>query len=100
MIGDGSAAYSTIWCKLKSMLFQIFSPISLSIICFAAIDQFLSTNYIVYIKQFSTLKLSQRCIFIAVCFWIIHSIPAGILANPYLRITCFPSNPVFIQYYS
>ncbi len=99
-IDDGSAGYSTVWCKMKSMLFQIFVPSALSTVCFAAIDQFLSTNHLFYIRQLSTLKLSRYCTWIALAFWILHSIPAGILSNSYLRIMCFPTNRRFNEYYS
>lgn len=98
-IGNNPANYSIIWCKIQSMLFHIFAPIVLSTVCCTAIDQFFSTSPVVYIRQFSTLKLARYCLLITVCFWIIHSIPLGIFSYNYPRIGCFLSNLTFIRYY-
>jgi len=81
------------------MLFQIFAPVALSTVCFMTIDQFCSTNPIFYIRQFSTLKLARYSLLIAVCFWILQSIPIGIFSNTYMGVGCFPMNAIYIRYY-
>ncbi|CAF1355017.1 unnamed protein product [Rotaria sp. Silwood1] len=66
---------SLIWCKLRSLFVQSFTLISLSIVCFAAIDQYLSTNYYPFLRQKSTMKLAKNFIIIATIIWILHGVP-------------------------
>lgn len=99
VLGDNPANYSIIWCKIQSMVFQIFTPLALSTVCLMAFDQFLSTCPIFYIRQFSTIKSARYYLLMAACFWIIHSIPFGIFSDNSSRIACFPSNRIFLRYY-
>jgi hypothetical protein len=98
--GSDPAKTSLVWCKLRTLLGQIFRLLSTSMICFAAFDQFLSTNPRLYLRQLSTLSLARRLTILSSCIWILHSIPNGI----YLRIdasrTCDIFNVDLIRYYS
>lgn len=70
---------SLIWCKLRNVLATSLTLLSLSIVCFAAIDQYLSTSYNPYIKQMSTIRLAHRLIVIAIILWTCHGLPFFIL---------------------
>ena len=70
---------SLLWCKLRYVLVTSLTLLSLSIVCFAAIDQYLSTSYNPYIKQMSTLHLAHRLTLIAIILWTCHGIPFFIL---------------------
>ena len=50
---------SLLWCKLHVYLAKVTRIISTIIICFAAIDQYLSTNYNPNMRRLSTLNLAQ-----------------------------------------
>jgi hypothetical protein len=97
-VDNDMATSSIVWCKMKSILMQIFAPISITIVCFAAIDQFFSTSPIVYIRQCSTIKLARHLVFVAVCFWVVHSIPFGIFSNPYPPYGCFLWHSIYNHY--
>ncbi|CAF1964773.1 unnamed protein product [Rotaria magnacalcarata] len=66
---------SIVWCKLRQSFGTSFTLKSLSIVCFAAIDQYLSTRFNPFLKQLSTLKLARRLTCGAVIVWIAHGIP-------------------------
>ena len=72
---------SLLWCKLRPMFAQSITLISLSIVCFAAIDQYLSTNFYPYLRQMSTIKSAKILISIAIITWILHNIPTGIFSE-------------------
>ncbi|CAF1083543.1 unnamed protein product [Adineta ricciae] len=88
----------SIWCRLRTMLGQIFLPFSLVLICFAAIDQFFSTSPIPYLRRRSSQKTSQIYAGVACCLWILHSIPAGIFTHSFLGVTCYSVNAVYASY--
>ncbi|CAF1449808.1 unnamed protein product [Rotaria sordida] len=52
-----------------AMILQSITLVSLSIVCFSAIDQYLSTSYYPFLKQRSTIKLAKILITI---FWTLH----------------------------
>jgi hypothetical protein len=66
---------SLIWCKIRQAMVIILSLLSFSSVCYAAIDQYLSTNLHAQIRQLSTLKLSHRLIYITFVILILYSIP-------------------------
>ena len=63
---------SVIWCKLRPMASYIFTLTSFSSICFASLDQYLSTNHNSRLKEFSTLKLAHRLTYSAIIIWILY----------------------------
>jgi hypothetical protein len=91
---------SIVWCKVKNMLPQTLRLISTSMVCFAALDQFLFTNPYPSIRQMSTLQLAHRLTFIAICLWTLHSIPYGIFYQISSSNTCTLNNIGLIHYYS
>ncbi|CAF4762180.1 unnamed protein product [Rotaria sp. Silwood1] len=62
VIGFDLTRTSLIWCKLRVYLIRSTRIISIITICFAAIDQYLSTNSHIQLRQLSTFKLAQRLI--------------------------------------
>ena len=46
--------------------------------CFAAVDQFFSTNYRLNLRQMCTLKLARYLTSTLICIWIVHSIVFGL----------------------
>lgn len=72
---DDLTRNSLVWCKLRQFFLQTFTLISLYIVCLAAIDQYLSTNYYPFLRQMSTIKSAKILITLLVIIWIIHGIP-------------------------
>jgi hypothetical protein len=89
---------SLAWCKLKNTLIVIFTTLSLTIVCFAAIDQYLSTSYYPYLKQLSTLKLAHRLTYSAIIIWTLHGIPFLILMKIESTDGCNVYNKEFMIY--
>lgn len=69
-----STQASLVWCKLQLMSSYCFGFFSLYMICFLAVDQYLSTNYRVTWRQKTTLQLAHRLTLINVTLSIIHGI--------------------------
>jgi len=91
---------STVWCKLRIYLAQFGSTTLATIICFAAIDQFLSTNYQQYLRQMSTFKLAQRLICILIILAVLYCICFPIFYEIRPSAGCATYNPMFNYYYS
>jgi hypothetical protein len=91
---------SLAWCKLRTILLQWFRLLLASIVCFAAIDQYLCTNYSPYIRQLSSLKLARRQILFATLLCLLHTIPFGIFLVIRPVSGCVISNVGLINYYS
>jgi hypothetical protein len=87
---------SSIFCKLRFFLFQYFGLVSLTSICMATIDQFLSmTKY----RHLNSICLARRHIAFAYIFWFIHGIFTFIYINSYEN-TCIMTNYIFAKYYT
>jgi hypothetical protein len=98
--GMDPTSESPVWCKLRTMLAQWFRLMLASTVCFAAIDQFLSTNYSVYLRQLSSLKLAQRQICIATVLCLLHTVPFGVFAEIQPLSGCIIMNTGLINYYT
>ncbi|CAF2063106.1 unnamed protein product [Rotaria magnacalcarata] len=91
---------SEFWCKFRPMLTYTLALISLSSVCFAAIDQYLSTNHHVWIRQISTLKLAHRLVYGALIIWTIYDSIFLIFFRLHPTLGCIIENVAFSQYYS
>jgi hypothetical protein len=91
---------SLVWCKIKNTLPQWCRFMLGFIVCFAAFDQFLSTNYIAYLRQLSSLKLAQRQIVFASFLCLLHTIPFAIFLDIHFPSGCMITNTILITYYS
>ncbi|CAF0845993.1 unnamed protein product [Adineta steineri] len=100
LYGFDLSQYSSIWCKLRTIIGQTLLLIVLSSVCFAAFDQYLSTNYSLYLRQQSTMSLARRLVITAISFSLFHSILFGVFFYAKPRGGCIAYYTVFIQYYS
>lgn len=99
-LGYEPANNSLVWCKLRNMIPQTLRLISTSLVCFAAFDQFLSTNPHPSLRQMSSIRLARSLTVIAICLWTAHSIPYGIFYQIGSSRTCTMPNLDLTQYYS
>ncbi len=100
LYGSDLAQYSSVWCKLRTIMLQTLLLLSFFAVCFAAIDQFLSTSYSVYLRQISTMNLARRLVIVSLCFSLGHSIGFGIFFNAIPSVDCVISYPILLNYYS
>ena len=98
--GSDFSAYYLPWCKMKIIIVQTILLAPLFIVCFAAIDQFLSTSYYVFIRHMSSLKLARRLVVFAVGFSLGHSIGFGMFFYARPPLDCIVSHPILTGYYS
>ncbi|CAF1384148.1 unnamed protein product [Rotaria sp. Silwood1] len=91
---------SLIWCKLQAYFAQFTRIISTIIICFAAIDQYLSTNYYIQLRPLSTLKLAQHLIGILIIFSFLYCIPFLVFHEIHPNTDCTTFNPIFNSFFS
>jgi len=89
---------SIIWCKLRNAFGSSVTLLSLTIVCFAAIDQYLSTSYYPHLKQLSTLKLARCLIYSAIIIWTLHGISFLMLMKIESPHGCNAYNTEFINY--
>lgn len=89
---------SLYWCKIRKAIIQSFALIPFLLICFTTIDQYLSTNSRIYLRQLSTLKLAYRLTCLAIFLWIIHSIPSLIFTDLRFGNNCAVYNDIYKQY--
>ncbi|CAF2850337.1 unnamed protein product [Rotaria sp. Silwood2] len=96
--GNDLTQTSLIWCKLKPFFTQSLTVIPLNIVCFAAIDQYLSTNHYPYLRQKSTIKSAKILTIIATIFWILHSTLALVFIEIQSKYGCSIYNRNFRNY--
>ena len=100
VFGYDPTRFSMTWCKLRQSLVQAFSLLSFSAVCFAAIDQYLTTHFKAHFRQLSSLKLAHRLICIAIVLWTLHGIPFLIFYEMRSSLDCTIYNGKFQTYYS
>lgn len=98
--GHDLTRLSLIWCKLRPMISHTLALISFSAICFATIDQYLSTNHQPWLKRLSTLKLAHRLIYTSIIIWIIYDCIFLIFFDSKPTTGCGIYNLEFSRYYS
>jgi hypothetical protein len=91
---------SLAWCKIRNAAIPIFSLLSFSAVCFAAIDQYISTHHSPWLRQLSTIKLAHRLVYSAVIIWILHGIPFLIFFYIQSPGGCVIYNAGFAVYYA
>ena len=95
-----STQLSLTWCKLRQAIAIVFAFLSLSAICYAAMDQYLSTHWHAYLRHLSTLKLSHRLICVTIMILILYSIPFMIFFEIQLGSGCIITNVIFARFFS
>jgi hypothetical protein len=98
--GNDPMTVSLVWCKFRTVVGQWFRLMLASIVCFAAIDQYLSTNPVPYLRQWSSLKLAHRQIYFASLLCLLHTIPFAVFSQIYPPIGCIFTNIGLTNYYS
>ena len=98
--GIDPTTVSLAWCKLRTILPQWLRLMLSVVVCSAAVDQFLSTNHVAYLRQLSSLKLARYQICIATCVCLLHTVPFGIFLQIYPSLGCIITNPGLITYSS
>lgn len=67
-------AKSIVWCRLRYIVVQVAALIAFSMICLAAVDQFCSTNYRLFLRQMCTFQAAKRAVIIVTLVWSLHSL--------------------------
>ncbi|CAF0835086.1 unnamed protein product [Adineta steineri] len=98
--GTDPQTVSLTWCKLRTILPQWYRLTLTAIICFAAIDQFLSTNPRLYLRQLSSLTIARYQVYFAIGLCLLHTIPAAVFLQISPLFGCIVSNNGLINYYS
>ncbi|CAF0890133.1 unnamed protein product [Adineta ricciae] len=96
--GYDATRISLFWCKLRAYLVNMGAVILTINICFAAIDQYLSTNYYHRLRQLSTYKLAQRAVAVLIIFALLYAVI--FLFYFEIQIICGTFNPGFNYFYS
>ena len=91
---------SSAWCKLRHALVATSSLLSFSTVCFAAIDQYLSTNSYPRLRQLSTLKLAYRLSSLAGVTLVLYGIPFAVFYRIQPMSDCSIAHPAFLRFYS
>ncbi|CAF1004065.1 unnamed protein product [Adineta steineri] len=94
---------SLFYCKFRLYCFNICASISMTCICLAIIDQYLATSSRAQWRQWCSMKIARRLVFIFVLIWIIHNIPYLIYFDHVIsittgQVTCTNTNNIFQQY--
>jgi hypothetical protein len=84
-----------IWCKIRAFIATFSDFMSSTIVCLAAIDQYLSTHYIVQMQRISSLQTAQRSTIIAISIILISCLPVFILHTVDSRLGCKPFDPMY-----
>ena len=90
---------SLTWCKLQTMSAYCFGFYSFYVVCFLALDQFLSTNHRTTWRQMSTLRLAHRLTLFNTSLTVVH----GILFLVFIEIGsegCVFYHPIVKMYFS
>lgn len=94
------ASLSLIYCKIRTTLGQSCRILIACIVCFEALDQYLSTHHRFNVRQMSTLKLARYLIAIATIFCIAQTIPYIIFYDIIRPYGCIITNQGLKIYYS
>ena len=87
-------------CKLCTIALQPFRLLIGSVICFEAIERYLSTHSQAFIRQLSTSKLAKYLVGIIFCLWLLHSIPYLMFYDIIPQYRRIIKNQILVYYYS
>jgi len=95
---------SVFYCKCRVYINQLSILLSLSCICLASIDQFISTKFSIPFYKRNNMKLARILVIIFVLIWILHGIPYLFYYNVVVSRTgqtsCSITNSTFQRYTS
>ena len=98
--GDDLTARSLVWCRLRYIWAQTCVLTSFFMVCFAACDQFFSTNCRFNLRLTCTLKLARYVAFVEPCMCLVHSVLFGFSFDIQSSLGCAISNPTWARYAS
>ncbi|CAF1144558.1 unnamed protein product [Adineta ricciae] len=96
--GDDATGTNLIWCRFRYTVSQTISLITSYTLCFAACDQFLSTNYQFNLRNICTIPLARYLTVIFACIWLTHSIIFVTFFEIQPPVGCVILNPIALQY--
>jgi hypothetical protein len=96
--GYDPSGSSLVWCRLRTVVIQTCTLISLCTVCFIACDQLCSTTYQLHLRQICTVKLARWLTIVTCCISLLHSIIFALFSDISPFVGCVISNPVFTQY--
>lgn len=99
IIGIDPISISIVWCKLRSMIVQSCGFFSVLTISCMTIDQFFSTHYSTFLRQFGSYRLAYRLTIINLCFTILHS-SLFLIFNDIQSMICTVYNSIIRKYLS
>ena len=91
---------SVIWCKLQTTFGQPARLFIGSMVCFEALDQYLSTHHRLYLRQLCTLALARVSIITISFVWILQSVPYIVFYDIVPSFGCIITNQSLVYYYS
>lgn len=91
---------SLAWCKLRPVISHTLALMAFSADCFAAIDQFLSTNHHPWVRKLSNFKSARRLIYCLVVIWTLYDAIFLIFFEIQSKSGCTIYNVAFARYYS
>ena len=98
LYGDDATGKSLIWCRFRYASAQVLVLFTSYTLCFAAGDQFFSTNYQLNLRNICTIRLARCLSGIFACIWLIHSIVFTTSFNIQPSIGCTISDPIWLRY--
>jgi hypothetical protein len=100
MNGVDPGNISPIWCRLRTPIGQWSRMMLSSIVCFAAVDQYLTTNPAPYLRQWSSLKLAHYQVYIVGSLCLLHVIPFAIFSQIDPKLGCTIYNIYLANYFA
>lgn len=91
---------SFIWCKTKNVISEWCALMVLFLVKFTVIDQYLSTNHNVELRQWSTVRLAKCLTIVGSAIWLTYTITFTIFYSDKLNFDCFYTNTILVRYYS
>ncbi|CAF0896058.1 unnamed protein product [Adineta ricciae] len=96
--GDDATGTNLIWCRFRYTTSQTISLITSYTLCFAACDQFLSTNFQLNLRNICTIRLARYLTSIFACIWLTHSIVFVTFFEIQPQVGCVILNPISLRY--
>jgi len=98
--GNDPTNVSLVWCKWRTVVGQWCRLMLASIVCFTAIDQFLSTNPVGHLRQWSSLQIAHCQIRVSIFLCLVHTLPFAVFLQIHPPLGCIINNIGLTNYYS
>jgi hypothetical protein len=98
--GNDPTNVSLVCCKLRTVVGQWCRLMLSSIVCFTAIDQFLSTNPVGHLRRWSSLQIAHCQIRVSIFLCLVHTLPFAVFLQIRPPLGCIITNIGLTNYYS